>query len=164
MKTRKGSLWLAVAAAMLMPAKAKARGRADLSAHRDDPVQKQARRRAERAPQTLRPVASPDGRHVAEVIGGGVYVDGRRVRTSDGNVFVLAAPIWRRDGRAVAWIERSNGQARVVVIDGVDHRVAPLPLTLPAVAADDRVFWAGQQRIHIGPALLTPRAVATWDE
>ena len=27
-------------------------------------------------------------------------------------------------------------------------RVTPLPLTLPAVAADDRVFWAGQQRIH----------------
>ncbi len=120
MKTRKGSLWLAVAAAVLLPAKAKARGRADTSAHRDDPVQKP--------------------------------------------VYVLAPPIWRRDGRAVAWIERSNGEARVVVIDGVDSRVAPLPLTLPAIAADDRVFWAGQQRIHIGPALLTPRAVATWKE
>ena len=66
--------------------------------------------------------------------------------------------------RAVAWIERSNGEARVVVIDGVGDRVAPLPLALPAVAADDRVFWAGQQRIHIGPALLAPRAVATWNE
>jgi len=164
MKTRKGSIWLAVAAAMLLPAKARARGRAEASAHRDDPVQKQSRRRTERAPQSLRPVASPDGRHVAEVIGGAVYVDGRRVRTGDGNVYVTAPPIWRRDGRAVAWIERSSGEARVVVIDGVDSRVAPLPLTLPGVAADDRVFWAGQQRIHIGPALLTPRAVATWNE
>ena len=164
MKTRKGSLWLAVAAAVLLPAKAKARGRADTSAHRDDPVQKQSRRRAERGPQTLRPVASPDGRHVAEVIGGAVYVDGRRVRAAEGAAYVLAPPIWRRDGRAVAWIERSNGLARVVVIDGVDDRVAPLPLTLPAVASDDRVFWAGQQRIHIGPALLAPRAVATWNE
>jgi len=164
MKTRKGSVWLAVAAAMLLPPKAKARGRAEASSHRDDTVQKQSRRRTERGPQTVRPVASPDGRHVAEVIGGAVYVDGRRVRTSEGNAFVLAPPIWRRDGRAVAWIERSNGQARVVVIDGVDNRVAPLPLTLPAVASDDRVFWAGQQRIHIGPALLAPRAVATWNE
>jgi hypothetical protein len=164
MKTRTGSIWLAVAAAMLLPAKAKARDRAEVSPHRDDPVQKQPRRRGERVPQTLRPVASPDGRHVAEVIGGAVYVDGRRVRTSEGNAFVLAPPIWRRDGRAVAWIERSGGEARVVVIDGVDNRLAPLPLTLPAVASDDRVFWAGQQRIHIGPALLTPRAVATWDE
>ena len=164
MKTRKGSVWLAVAAAMLLPTKAKARGRAEASSHRDDTVQKQSRRRTERGPQTVRPVASPDGRHVAEVIGGAVYVDGRRVRTSEGNAFVLAPPIWRRDGRAVAWIERSNGQARVVVIDGVDNRVAPLPLTLPSVASDDRVFWAGQQRIHIGPALLAPRAVATWNE
>jgi hypothetical protein len=164
MRSRKGSLWLAVAAAMLLPAKAKARGRAETSVHRDDGVQKQARRRADRGPQTLRPVASPCGRHVAEVIGGAVYVDGRRVRTADGNVFVLAPPIWRRDGRAVAWIERSNGEARVVVIDGVDDRVAPLPLALPAVAADDRVFWAGPQRLVIGPALLAPRAVATWDE
>jgi len=133
MKTRKGSIWLAVAAAMLLPTKAKARGRADTSVHRDDSVQKQSRRRAERGPQTLRPVASPDGRHVAEVIGGAVYVDGKRVRVSDGNVYVLAPPIWRRDGRAVAWIERSNGEARVVVIDGVGDRVAPLPLALPAV-------------------------------
>lgn len=153
-----------MAAAVFLPARAKARGRADAAAHRDDAVQKQSRRRAERGPQTLRPVASPCGRHVAEVIGGAVYVDGKRIRTSDGNVFVLAPPIWRGDGRAVAWIERSNGQARVVVIDGVGDRVAPLPLALPAVAADDRVFWAGPQRLVIGPALLAPRAVATWDE
>jgi hypothetical protein len=164
MNTRKGSLWLAVAAAVLLPTKAKARGRNEASAHRDDPPQRQARRRADRAPQTLRPVASPCGRHVAEVIGGAVYIDGRRVRTSDGSVFVLAAPIWRRDGRAVAWLERSRGEARVVVVDGVDDRVAPLPLALPAVAADDRVFWAGPQRIVIGPALLAPRAVATWEQ
>ena len=167
MHARKGSLWLAVAAAMLVPSKAKARGRGDAASAaptRDDTPERQTRRRGERTPQTLRPIASPCGRHVAEVIGGAVYVDGKRVRTADGNVFVLAPPIWRRDGRAVAWIERSNGEARVVVIDGVGDRVAPLPLALPAVAADDRVFWAGQQRIHIGPALLAPRAVATWND
>src|SRR5262245_6109912 len=113
MKTRKASLWLAMAAAMMFPSKAKARGRAEAQSHRDDSAQKQSRRRADRAPQTLRPVASPCGRHVAEVIGGAVYVDGKRVRTSEGNVFVLAPPIWRRDGRAVAWIERSNGEAQI---------------------------------------------------
>src|ERR1043165_6505237 len=117
MTTRKGSLWLAVAAALLAPAEARARGRADATAQRDDPVQMQSRRRGERTPRTLRPVASPCGRHVAEGIGGAGYLDGRRVRTSEGSVFVLAPPIWRRDGRAVAWIERSHGEARVVVID-----------------------------------------------
>ena len=164
MKTRKGSLWLAMAAAMLLPAKARARGRADASAHRDDPAQKQSRRRADRGPQTLKPVASPCGRHVAEVIGGAVFIDGRRVRSAEGQAFVLAPPTWRRDGRAVAWLERSRGEARLVVVPALDESSESMPWTLPAVSTDDRVFWAGPRRVVVGPEMLNPRAIASWPE
>jgi hypothetical protein len=111
----------------------------------------------------LRPVASPDGRHVAEVIGGGVFIDGRRVRATEGHVYVLAPPTWRRDGRAVAWLERSQGETRLVVVP-LDEISDPIPWTLPAVSSDDRVFWAGPRRVVVGPAMLMPRAVATWPE
>jgi hypothetical protein len=131
----------------------------------DDTVQKQSRRRTERGPQTVRPVASPDGRHVAEVIGGAVYVDGRRVRTSEGNAFVLAAAdlAARRTCRRLDRTQQRSGArgrastAWTTVSRRCRSRCRP-------VASDDRVFWAGQQRIHIGPALLAPRAVATWNE
>src|SRR6187455_76569 len=98
MKARKRTLWLAVAAAMLVPVKAKARSRTIAAGPpRDDTPNRQGRRRGERTPQILRPIASPCGRHVAEVIGGAVFVDGRRVRrAADGNAFVLAPPTWRR--------------------------------------------------------------------
>jgi hypothetical protein len=163
MKARTGTLWLAVAAAMLVPSKAKARGRTVAAAPRDDAPQRQSRRRADRGPQVLRPIASPCGRHVAEVIGGAVFVDGRRVRrAAEGNAFVLAPPTWRRDGGALAWIERSNGQARLVVVDELGEGSVPLSWILPAVAADDRVFWAGPRRTVVGPALLAPRAIASW--
>jgi len=112
----------------------------------------------------LRPIASPCGRHVAEVIGGAVFIDGKRVRAGEGNVFVLAPPTWRRDGRALAWIERSQGEARLVVVPEVDDGSAPMPWTLPAVSGDDRVYWAGQRRVVVGPAMLAPRAIASWTD
>jgi len=36
--------------------------------------------------------------------------------------------------------------------------------TLPVVSTDDRVFWAGDRRVVVGPAVLAPRAIATWWE
>jgi hypothetical protein len=166
MKARKRTLWLAVAAAMLVPVKAKARGRTSLGAGppRDDTPDRQGRRRGERAPQMLRPIASPCGRHVAEVIGGAVYIDGRRVRAAEGQAFVLAPPTWRRDGGAVAWLERSRGEARLVVVPALDAAADPMPWTLPAVSIDDRVFWAGPRRVVVGPEVLSPRAIASWPE
>jgi hypothetical protein len=162
MRPRNGTLWLAVAAAMLTPTKARARSRTvGAGVPRDDAPQRQGRRRSERAPQVLRPVASPCGRHVAEVIGGAVFVDGRRVRVSEGNGFVVAPPTWRKDGSAVAWIERSHGEARLVVAE-VEDGSAPMPWTLPGVSGDDRVFWAGPRRVVVGPAILAPRAIASW--
>ena len=165
MNARKGTLWLAVAAAMLVPSKAKGRSaRGGSTGPRDDTSERQGRRRAERAPQVLRPVASPCGRHVAEVIGGSVFIDGRRVRALEGAGFVLAPPTWRRDGGAVAWIERRAGQARLVVVPGIDDGSDPMPWMLPVVSREDRVFWAGPRRVVVGPEILAPRAIASWTD
>ena len=112
----------------------------------------------------VKPIASPCGRHVAEVIGGAVFIDGRRVRAADGQAFVVAPPTWRRDGRAVAWLERSHGEARLVVVPALDESTEAMPWTLPMVSTDDRVFWAGPRRVVVGPAVLNPRAIASWPE
>ena len=37
------------------------------------------------------------------------------------------------------------------------RRIEPL-------SPEDQIFWAGPQRVVVGPALLVPRAVATWTE
>jgi hypothetical protein len=50
-------------------------------------------------------VTSPCGRHVVEVARGAVLIDGQRIRSTDGDVFVIAPPTWRRNGSALAWIE-----------------------------------------------------------
>jgi hypothetical protein len=42
---------------------------------------------------------------------------------------------------------RSRGEARLVVVPDLD-----------------RVFWAGDRRVVVGPAVLAPRAIATWSE
>src|SRR5690242_5424330 len=101
------SLWLAVAAtAIVVPSKARARMHSTLSATEAKPVQRQGRRREARAPQTLSRVTSPCGRHYVDVVAGVVFVDGRRVSPASGPVYLVAPPSWRRDGRAVAWVER----------------------------------------------------------
>src|SRR5204863_7163656 len=103
-------LWLALATMMLVPSKARARGRTLAALTPGGSPQKQTRRRAERPPQSLPAVPSPAGRHVVEVARGTVLLDGRRVHPASGSVYVTAPPTWRRDGRAVAWIERSDAQ------------------------------------------------------
>ena len=164
MKQHKGTLWLAVAAALLSPSKARAQGKSTARAASGGPPQRQGRRQITRRPQALAPTVSPCGRHVVEVAGGAVLIDGRRVRSPNGDVFVIAPPTWRGDGSALAWIERSRGEARLVVVPDLDGAPEPLPWTLPAVATGDRVFWAGKRRVVVGPAVLAPRAIATWSE
>jgi hypothetical protein len=161
MRGPKRFLWLALATAMVAPGKARARGRRYASLP-TPPRQNQGRRVGPRAPQTLAPSASPGGRHVVHVAGGAVFVDGRRVHPRDGSVYLLAAPSWRADGGAVAWIERGDGETRLVVLPAVDDGAAPLPWVLPALPGGDQLFWAGRNRIVVGPALLAPRAVASW--
>ena len=165
MKHTKGTLWLAVAATLMVPSRSRAApGRISARAATEGPPQRQGRRRAARQPQALAPVPSPCGRHVVEVSRGVVLVDGRRVRASGDDVFVTAPPAWRSDGGALAWIERSRGEARLLVLPDLDAGPEALPWTLPAVSADDRVFWAGPREVVVGPALLAPRAIATWSE
>ena len=167
MKHYKGTLWLAVAATLLAPSRVRAHHgkamRTDDSAGAGPP-QRQGRRQGTRRPQALPPVTSPCGRHVVEVAGGAVLIDGRRVHAAQDNVFVTAAPTWRQDGSALAWIERSGGQARLVVVPDLETGRETLPWALPAASTDDRVFWAGPRRVVVGPALLAPRAIATWSD
>jgi hypothetical protein len=147
---------------MLAPGKVRARGARRYAAGPLPPRQDQSRRLQPRLPQAIAPLVSPGGRHVVHVAGGAVFVDGRRVHPSTGNVYVMGHPIWRGDGAALAWLERSEGQVRLVVLPEIDEATAPLPWALPTHLGRDQLFWAGPNRIVIGPALLAPRAVASW--
>jgi hypothetical protein len=161
MRGPKRFLWLALATAMVVPSKGRARGRR-YAVGASPPPQDQSRRLGPRIPQIMPPRTSPDGRHVAHVAGGAVFVDGRRVHPQSGSVYLLAPPAWRADGRALAWLERSEGQARLVVLPRIGAGAEPLPWDLPPMSSDDGVFWAGPNRIVVGPNLLAPRAVASW--
>ena len=160
------SLWLAVAATIVVPSKARARALTPRSVVDAKPAQRQARRREARAPQTLSRVTSPCGRHYVDVVAGVVFVDGQRLHRESRVVYLLAPPSWRRDGQAVAWVERQEGAAspQLVIIPAVDGRPEPMPWTLPSVSSEDQIFWAGPQRVVVGPALLVPHAVASWTE
>jgi hypothetical protein len=161
MRGPKRFLWLALATAMVVPGKARARSRR-YAVGPSPPRQDQGRRMGPRFPQIMSARTSPDGRHVAHVAGGAVFVDGRRVHPQKGSVYLLRAPAWRADGGALAWLERSDGQARLVVLPQIGGAAEPLPWDLPQMSSDDGVFWAGPNRIVVGPSLLAPRAVASW--
>jgi hypothetical protein len=164
MAGHKRFLWVALATALIAPSKARARARSYVAASPDGPPQKQTRRPSTRVAQTLAPIASPGGRHVVEVRDGGVFVDGKRIHPSDGTVYVLGAPTFRSDGGAVAWLERNGGETRLVVVPELGRRSEPLPWTLPALRADAQIFWAGVNRVVVGPELLAPIAVASWTD
>ncbi|HET6281737.1 MAG TPA: hypothetical protein VFH73_12245 [Polyangia bacterium] len=158
-------LWLALATAMIAPGKARAKGsRSYASASPDGTTQRQARRRAERSLQNLGPVTSPCGRHVVEVRDGGVFVNGVRVFPAGAAVYLLEPPTFRGDGGAVAWLERAGRETRLVVVPELGQRTEPLPWSLPTVSTGDHVFWAGANRVVIGPEVLAPRAVASWTD
>src|SRR5262249_17533811 len=99
-----------------------------------------------------------------EVSRGAVFLDGRRVHPARGSVYLLAPPTWRADGRALAWIERGEAGTRLVVLPDVDAAAEALPWSLPVVSRADQIFSAAPARVGVGPALLTPRAVASWTE
>lgn len=160
-------LSLALALGLVAPSKSEARSRAQGSTPpRTPPPEKQSRRRAERRaglPQ-LAPVRSPCGRHLAEVDAGAVFVDGRRVHPATGTAQLLQSPTWRRDGGALAWLERKSGETRLVVLPDLSRPADTIVWPLPAVLAHDRVHWAGENKVVIGPEALQPRAVASWSE
>ena len=157
---------LVLALGMAVPTKARARSRTDAPPPpHTPPPSKQTRRTATRTGiLSVPPSRSPCGRHLVEVDGGAVFVDGRRVHPSLGSVDVLGQPTWRSDGDAVAWIERQHGETRLVVVPSLGQPYEPLVWPLPRALGQDRVHWAGANRIVVGPEELTPRAVASWSD
>jgi hypothetical protein len=122
-----------------------------------------ARRQGRRAPVHLSPLRSPGGQHLAEFRDGAVYLDGRPALPRGAAVELVAQPVWRADGSALAWIERDAARLVLVVLPALAD-ASPLTWDLPATLADVHVFWAGRTRVLVGPSLLDPRASASWDE
>jgi hypothetical protein len=158
-------LSLVLALGMAVPHKARARSTTAEPPLREPPPQKQARRRVARTGLlALPPSRSPCGRHLVEVDGGSVYVDGRRVHPATGAVELLAPPTWRGDGDAVAWLERGGGETRLIVLPQLSAQAEALAWPLPRALGGEQVHWAGTRRVVVGPQMLEPRAVASWSE
>ena len=107
---------------------------------------------------------SPCGRHTLRVAAGTIFVDGRRVHGPGERVRVVAVPVWRRDGRAVAWVETTPVGSRLAVLVDVARPDAPMFWALPTSATNDHLAWAGPHRIVMGNNILSPRAIASWTE
>jgi hypothetical protein len=157
-------LSLVLALGMVTPQKARARPRNSI-----EPSERSPARQGRRGPQrtgllALPPSRSPSGRHLVEVDAGAVYLDGRRVHPASGTVQVLAPPAWRSDGEAVAWLERGAGETRLVVVPEVSAFAPPLAWPLPRALGGEGLHWAAPNRLIVGPAVLAPRAVASWTE
>jgi hypothetical protein len=156
---------LVLALGMVAPQKARARARADGSNPRDPQPELKQRRRVQRRTGLLQypPRRSPCGRHLVEIDGGAVFVDGRRVHPALGSVEVLSEPAWRGDGGALAWLERAAGETRLVVLPEVSSQTQPLAWPLPRALGSGRIFWTGPTRIVVGPEELQPLAIASWE-
>jgi hypothetical protein len=127
---------------------------------RRSPSSRPALRQAPRAPSWI--VHSPDGRHRIELgAAGRVHLDGRPL-SSAGKP--LSAPVWRRDSRALAFLQRGEvGLQLVVVLLDVDPW-RPLVWSLPSLAGSScrHLFWIAPQRIGVGEKALVPRLVVSW--
>jgi hypothetical protein len=159
-------LSLVLALGMAVPTKARARSTTPVTPPaREPPPIKQSRRQGTRTGLLLVPPSrSPCGRHLIELDGGSVFVDGKRVHPQSGAVELLGAPAWRQDGVAVAWVERASGETRLMVLPDVTAEMEPLAWPLPRALRGEQVHWAGPRRVVVGPAPLQPRAVASWTE
>lgn len=161
-------LSLALALGLAAPSKSEARARVPRPGDppRTPPPEKQSRRTTARRTGLLQyaPLRSPCGRHIVEVDSGAVFVDGRRIHPTSGTVQVLGSPTWRADGDALAWLERRLGETRLVVLPMLAKPADTIVWPLPGALAQDRVHWAGENKIVVGPEALQPRAVASWSE
>jgi hypothetical protein len=160
-------LSFALAVGIALPQKARARARSDGEGRVPGPPELKSRRRVARAPiaaTILSPARSPCGRYLFEVEDGAVYVNGRRIHPELRSVHVLAPPVWRDDGDALAWLEREGSETRLVVLPTVGTYAEPLAWPLPRALGSDQLHWAGPCQIVVGPQILEPHAVASWTE
>jgi hypothetical protein len=97
---------------------------------------------------------------VATLAHAGLLLDGRRVTSQ----IVVGAPVWRDDGRALAWLERTSIGLCVVVLPDVSRPTELMPFAAPAASQRDRLFWSGRTRVLLGAGELVPRAVISWTE
>jgi len=106
-------------------------------------------------------VTSPDRRKVVLVTGQGrVKVDGKLVRSGPGKP--LCRPVWRRDSRALAFLQHSRHGTQLVVLHDLDPR-HPLIWQLPSTADRLRkVFWISRRQLGVGANELMPRLVVSW--
>src|SRR5262245_35927727 len=112
--------------------------------------------------QTLPTSNAPIGSHHVRVDNGNVLVNGRPIRRGAGeSAWLLGDPVWRQDGMAVAWLERSHGDIRLVVVPDVAGDAEPLVWVIPVARSEDQLTWVGSQRIHVGALPFAPKAVAT---
>jgi len=106
------------------------------------------------------------GRHTIDVLGGSVRLDGTTLESSGGEVQIVIAPKWRRDCRAVAWVEQKGTARRLMVVPSIvpsiEGGAQSLHWTLPPTGGSERIFWVSRSRISVGIALLRPRATASW--
>jgi hypothetical protein len=108
------------------------------------------------------PVVSRCGRHVVELVGGAVRLDGKALKSRVGEIEIVVAPAWRRDCSAVAWVERQGKERRLLVVPSIGDGAESLVWALPPTLGDERIFWVGRSRVAVGVAMLRPRATATW--
>jgi hypothetical protein len=113
-----------------------------------------AKRKSNRSVKT-----SPDGSHKALITVRGVMLGRRLVRAERGQVKSL---VWRRDSRALAYLQRTDLGLQLVVLPRLDS-LRPLTWRLPAHAQDlSRIFWISDTRIGVGNRELVPRVVVSW--
>jgi hypothetical protein len=113
------------------------------------------------------PVTFRCGRHIVDVAGKTVRLDGRPLSSSGDEVEIVVAPKWRRDCGAVAWVETNGSERRLVVVPSITPlrrgaAIEALHWTLPPADGHERIFWVGQSQITVGVAMLKPRAIASW--
>lgn len=115
-------------------------------------------RRAKRDGRLL--YRSPDGRHwLWRAPSGALFVDGRSLGLSGRQV---GRPVWRRDGRALAVLQRKRHLLQLVVLADLEGS-EPLVWRVPTlVGMRPYIQWLGRQAVGLGSARLVPRVIFRW--
>ena len=113
-------------------------------------------------------VTSPDGRRVAEVRsqprgGEGVYLDGRRVWPDDSAPRTIGVVAWSRRCQTCALVSKSlDLHGRGMIIEPAGVAPAAMRWAIPDGSPARAITWLGPSRVGVGPALLDPKVVASW--